>query len=85
MGVGWRWFGCAALSIIAVGFVILAFAAVQPGWKAAASISTAGAGRELSHSAGSAQQLSQGGSDLKGAEFKADLVIILHPLENQTF
>ena len=31
------------------------------------------------------QQLSQGGSDLKGAEFKADLVIILHPLENQTF
>lgn len=45
----------------------------------------AGAGGELSRSAGSAQQLSQGGGDLKEAEFKTDLVILLHPLENQTF
>lgn len=66
--VRWRWFGYAGLLIISMGFCnpcLCTNASVS--WKAAGSISSAGASRKLEQTTAlrSAEQLSKGGDDLK--------------------
>lgn len=83
----WRWFGSTGLLIISMGFCNPCICTnVNLSWKAALSITSAVAKGTLQQATAlrAAEQLSEGGNDRIKSRVQPDLLMILHPLENQT-